>query len=245
MMLVGTYLDETVVINVAANDSDPDGTLDLSSISIVREPLRGQAIPQSDGTVQYVPDPGFLGRDSFTYQIADNLGRPSNIATVNVEVVASRLQNPDLNADVDDDGNVSALDALLVINRLSRSDGAASIPVVPSDRGPNYYDVNGDQQISASDALVVINVLSATNNGSNVNRELVLPLTATTSSEGESIVQAPTVSPEDLSGEDKIVDASLPVSVSDDVVDLIVAARENEDDEASTEALDALFADLL
>ncbi len=248
----GTFLDEPIVIDVAANDSDPDGALDLTSIQIVTQPLRGQAIPQSDGTVQYVPDPGFLGRDSFQYQIADNLGRPSNIATVNVEVVASRLQNPDINADVNDDGEVSALDALLVINHLSRADGAASIPVLPTDRGPNFYDVNGNQQITANDALIVINELSRINNGSStlgnelvVQELLALPPTDVSTSAIQSDASTPVASAEDLSMSDKIFDASQPTSVTDDVVDLIATGRGSDDEEASNDALDAVFADLL
>ena len=75
-------------------------------------------------------------------------------------MVASRLQNPDENLDVSDDGNISAIDALLVINRLSRSGSPNGIPVGPDDRGPFYYDVNGDQRITTIDAFRVINELS-------------------------------------------------------------------------------------
>ncbi|TWU41719.1 tandem-95 repeat protein [Novipirellula artificiosorum] len=157
----GTFLDEAVVINVAANDSDPDGTLDLTSIRILSGPSRGEAVPLADGTVRYIPATGFVGTDSFTYAISDMQGRESAPATVNLRVVASELQNPKQFSDVNADGAVSALDALLIINLLSELDGTSSIPVEPDDRGPNFYDVNGDRSISASDALQVINVLTA------------------------------------------------------------------------------------
>ena len=126
----GTFLDEAVFIDVAANDVDPDGTIDPSSIIIVDQPNRGAAFAQADGTVRYVPESGFIGRDSFQYRIADLEGRFSNVATVDTQVVASRLQNPDDFGDVNDDGSVTALDALLIINHLSRADGVASIPVL-------------------------------------------------------------------------------------------------------------------
>ena len=93
---------------------------------IVDQPTRGEAIAQPDGTVQYLPDPGFVGRDSFQYRIFDDLGRGSNVATVDTQVVASRLQNPDDNSDVNDDGFVTALDALLIINRLTEATRSAS-----------------------------------------------------------------------------------------------------------------------
>ena len=240
----GTFLDEAIFINVAANDSDPDGTLDLSSIVIVDQPNRGVAIPQANGTVQYLPDPGFLGRDSFQYRIADGQGRLSNVATVDTQVVASRLQNPDEFSDVNDDGFVTALDALLVINVLARSDGAASIPVLDTDRGPNYFDVSGNKLISASDALRVINDLSRQDNDGASAEQVTLPL-ATRTSDDDTRVSVDAVAPIDLVGPAKIADLAGPVSV--DVVDLIASDRDDDDqdEETATAAIDAAMADLL
>ncbi|MFK8115042.1 MAG: tandem-95 repeat protein [Rubripirellula sp.] len=241
----GTFVDESIIIDVAANDSDPDGTLNLSSIVIVSQPNRGQAVPQSDGTVQYLPDPGFLGRDTFQYRIADDLGRFSNIADVETQVVASRLQNPDRFSDVNDDGAVSAVDALLIINRLSRSD-SISIPVTEADRGPNFFDTNGNQNITASDALRVINELSRLNAGPGISGEQVdvLPLAAGEAEDVSSTVAS--IAPVDLLGPVKIVDTKAASPVAADVIDLIAAEREsNSDDESSLDAIDAAMADLL
>ena len=161
-----TFLDESVDINVVANDNDPDADpgapnngLDLASIVIVGSPGDGAAVPRSDGTIRYIPRDGFVGIDTFQYTIADTEGRRSLAAEVEVQVVASRLQNPNLNADVNNDGNVSPIDALLVINRLARA-GVSSIDVEPTDVGPPFYDVNGDRRITPSDALAVINELA-------------------------------------------------------------------------------------
>jgi VCBS repeat-containing protein len=246
-----TFLDEAIVIEVAANDSDPDGSLNLASIQIVTSPLRGQAIPQANGTVQYVPNPGFLGRDSFQYQISDNLGRPSNVATVAVEVLASRLQNPDTRFDVNDDGAVTSLDALLIINHLARSDGAVSIPVLPSDRGPNYYDVNGNKQITSADALAVINELARINNGSGVGFEQVVSLAPvpTTSASPLAVSRlhdAQIGSEETLTGAAKIVNVAFSaLPIQEELVDLIAASKDESDEEAYRDALDAAFAALL
>ncbi|MEL6105156.1 MAG: tandem-95 repeat protein [Planctomycetota bacterium] len=161
-----TFLDESVDINVVANDNDPDAApndptngLDVTSILIVNPPTSGAAVPLNDGTVRYIPNDGFVGVDSFEYTIADTEGRRSLAAEVQVQVVASRLQNPNLNADVNNDGNVSPIDALLVINRLARA-GVSSIPVEPTDVGPPFFDVNGDRRITPADALAVINELA-------------------------------------------------------------------------------------
>jgi hypothetical protein len=57
--------------------------------------------------------------------------------------------------DTNRDGNVTALDALVVVNTLSRFETGAATDSVGSP-----FDVNRDQEISALDALLVINRLS-------------------------------------------------------------------------------------
>ena len=157
-----TVRDQSVEIDVAANDNDPDGTLNLNSIQIANAPTRGQAVPLGNGRVRYIPDPGFVGNDSFRYSIRDNEGQISNVANVTVRVVASAGQNPVIATDVNADSFTTAIDALLIVNKLSRDlgPGQSTIPIDPSDPTPPYYDVNGDARISSLDALLVINALS-------------------------------------------------------------------------------------
>ncbi len=239
----GTFLDEAIDINVAANDFDRDGTLDLGSIEIVTQPTRGEAIPQAGGFVQYLPCAGFLGRDSFTYRIRDNEGRASNVATVDTRVVASRLQNPDTIQDVNDDGFVTALDALLVINHLQRNGSTSSIPVLPTDSGPNFYDVNGNQFITANDALLVINQLSRVNSGGSQAEQVALPIEPDVQGDESFIADSPAAI---VSDPIKVVDASFTAPVSADLIDLIAEDRDSKRDEDSAiAALDAAMADLL
>ena len=150
-------------------------------------------------------------------------------------------------ADVNGDGAISALDSLLVINRLAAADGATSIPVEMDDRGPNFYDVNGDRRISAPDALAVINELSRINSGSQVGSEgeVVPPPSDTTADALLLIDTQPSAPVEDLSASEKIVGSLSIEAVSDDVVDLLAGVREEDDEQDSNEALDAVFADLL
>ncbi len=77
----------TVSIDVASNDMDPDGTLDLSSIVIISGPSNGTLIDNGDGTISYAHDAGETTSDSFTYTIDDNDGGTSNVATVNITIV--------------------------------------------------------------------------------------------------------------------------------------------------------------
>ena len=64
-------------------------------------------------------------------------------------------------ADVNDDGDVSPLDALLVINYLNTVGGGN----VPAGNPPPFIDVSGDNQVSPLDALLVINRLNQRGSG--------------------------------------------------------------------------------
>jgi hypothetical protein len=71
-------------------------------------------------------------------------------------------QNPVLSVNVNDDGFISPIDALLIINVLnSGGSRALTVPPVPPDLPLHYYDVSGDNLISPIDALLVINDLNA------------------------------------------------------------------------------------
>jgi hypothetical protein len=83
-----TTLNSAVAINVLANDSDPDGTIDAGSVLIVGPPsMGGSASVSNTGVVTYTPKPGFLGSESFSYTFKDSQGLVSSPATVLVNVV--------------------------------------------------------------------------------------------------------------------------------------------------------------
>ena len=80
----------------------------------------------------------------------------TGVATVDRPGRGEPQSNPDRNPrfsfDVNDNGIASALDALLIINALSRGD--------TSSPNGQFLDVSGDGTISALDALLVINFLN-------------------------------------------------------------------------------------
>ncbi|MCA9021631.1 MAG: peptidylprolyl isomerase, partial [Planctomycetaceae bacterium] len=79
--------DTPAPIDLLANDTDIDGTVDLSSIEIVDQPAHGTVTANADGTVNYIADgSGYMGLGSFTYRVKDNLGLYSNTATVNFSI---------------------------------------------------------------------------------------------------------------------------------------------------------------
>jgi hypothetical protein len=75
-----------IIVPVLANDMVPEGgSLRISAVSV---PGYGAVNVLSDQTIRYVPQGGFVGIDSFTYTITDELEATST-ATVTVKVVAT------------------------------------------------------------------------------------------------------------------------------------------------------------
>ena len=74
-------------------------------------------------------------------------------------VMDSQWQNPARSLDVNNDGLIAPLDALLLINKLNTS-GSTELPprTNPLDF---FYDTNGDSRMSPIDALLVINQLNS------------------------------------------------------------------------------------
>ncbi len=64
-----TVTDTAVVIDLLANDADPDG--DGLTIVGVEGASHGTVTDNGDGTVTYTPEAGFTGSDGFTYTVSD------------------------------------------------------------------------------------------------------------------------------------------------------------------------------
>lgn len=86
-----------------------------------------------------------------------------------VTVSANPWQNHGLARDVNGDGYISPLDALLIINLLNFNPGISQqplpVPPLPEFTPPPYYDVNGDGYVSPIDALLIINYLNGEGEG--------------------------------------------------------------------------------
>lgn len=72
------------------NDIFPDG----ASIQIVQSPNSNAVWDNVNNVITYTPNVDYFGMDSFSYQIIDALGEVSNTATVEVEAVIGRAENP-------------------------------------------------------------------------------------------------------------------------------------------------------
>ena len=76
-----------VLVPVLANDSDPDGD-PLSLAAVVMSGHGTVAVDADQRRLRYVPQTGFVGRDSFAYTISDGRGGAAT-ATVSVAVEAA------------------------------------------------------------------------------------------------------------------------------------------------------------
>jgi VCBS repeat-containing protein len=76
--------DTKVVIDVLANDHDPDEFDELSA-TLVGAPGHGAIVPAAEGGFTYIPDADWTGVDTFTYEVDDGTGNRS-AATVSVMV---------------------------------------------------------------------------------------------------------------------------------------------------------------
>ncbi len=110
------------------------------------------------GLIRFTPMADLSGEARFSYVVADDIGTKSNVANVSVRVQNSQWQNPTRSLDVNNDGFISPIDALIVINYLNRG-GDTFLP----DSGvstPPFIDPTGDENVTPLDALTIINFLN-------------------------------------------------------------------------------------
>jgi hypothetical protein len=91
-----TAEDTPVTIDVLANDTDADGNLDPSSVSVTGGPFNGSAAVNPNGTITYTPDPDFNGSDSFSYEVCDTA---SACDTATVLITVTPVNDPPVAAD--------------------------------------------------------------------------------------------------------------------------------------------------
>lgn len=114
--------------------------------------------------------------------------------------------------DVDDDGSVTPLDALVVINRLNRgSDDSASIE-------RQFHDVDDDSQVTPLDALILINDINSKPNAPAGNVPNVSQSSVLSTASLRVRVELETEGPEtelNIRMDNAPVSSSFPVSLND------------------------------
>lgn len=80
--------DVPVTIDLLDNDTDADGTLVPSSVSVITAPTNGTvSIDPATGAATYTPNPDFNGVDTFEYEVCDDDGL-CDVALVTVTIIA-------------------------------------------------------------------------------------------------------------------------------------------------------------
>lgn len=81
--------NETITIDVQANDTAGDTPIVMDSTTITTAPSVGTAIVLSDGTIQYTPPAGYVGTVTLEYTVRDQFGNISDPATVTIEMICA------------------------------------------------------------------------------------------------------------------------------------------------------------
>ncbi len=131
--------DSNWLLDVTANDTDPDAWQSSPVLASVTQPSHGTAAIQS-GKISYTPNVGYYGEDSFTYTATDG-EFTSNEATVAITIL-----DPSDPADSDNDGLPDVFE-LAAYGDLSRdgsddfdSDGVTDLTEVQTGRNPAGID---------------------------------------------------------------------------------------------------------
>ncbi|MDF3026439.1 MAG: outer rane adhesin like protein [Fluviicola sp.] len=95
-----TNEDTPVVVDVPSNDTDLDGNLDETSVTVVTPPSNGNVtVDPVTGEITYTPDPGFSGNDTLIYSICDT-GMPVLCDTALVIITVNPINDgPTANGD--------------------------------------------------------------------------------------------------------------------------------------------------
>ena len=132
--------------SLLANDSDADG--DPLSIVRVFDAVGGAVSISDDGSIQFVPDPGFSGDATFSYEISDgNGGTDEAVVSIHVAPLSSGLTvSADLSQSTEDIYNYSERQYELNIDvDLVDNDGSEVITEV------TLYGVPDDAELTVGD----------------------------------------------------------------------------------------------
>jgi len=104
-------------------------------------------------------------QDPLSQQHETTLAEGEATGDVNFDGKAASWRNPGTPSDVNNDGIVSPLDALLVIAYINSHPDDSSVPPAPAEPPP-YYDVDGNGIVSGLDVLTIISTLNGEVGGS-------------------------------------------------------------------------------
>ena len=155
-------LEETpTAIDISANVSDVDGTVDLTTTAVVTGPTNGNLVNNNDGSFTYTGNLDFVGNDSFTYTVDDDGGLTSDPILVNISVddvndaPAGTTRNviavEEAATAIDIRGNVSDVDGTVNFATTTVTSGPANGNLVNNNDGTFTY--TGDLDFAEVDGF--------------------------------------------------------------------------------------------
>ena len=127
------FEDISYPINVLGNDSDAENGIDITTVSIDREPNEGLvSVDPTTGVISYTPGANYFGSDSFTYRVSDDGSgsagsminpKQSNVAKVNL-TIASVNDLPVANDDIYSVAEDSNTNSFNILNNDNDIDGS-------------------------------------------------------------------------------------------------------------------------
>lgn len=159
------------VIDVLANDSDADGVLNPSTVTIIDQPTNGTlTINTSTGAITYEHDGGVSVSDSFTYTVNDEVNVTSGIATVTITVSAGTLETSGLVVALESDAGVLNDGSSGVLGWLDSSGQGNDLQTVVGDpiivsaatpSGEAALNFDGDDSLARLGATDALNGLAS------------------------------------------------------------------------------------
>lgn len=161
---------QTIQLDLAAIDLEDDAVV-FAGQFISNDFGSTATLDGQTGRLEVTAADSFVGSIELLVGVTDTSGRGIfDTQALTVEFLPTYINSVD-RFDVDGNGTVTALDAVLIINALGRASGTIELPNLGLStgdgstlRGDFFYNVNGDTSISALDALQVINELGRRRN---------------------------------------------------------------------------------
>ncbi len=100
-----TTENNSVVISILTNDTDSDGNIDTTSVTIIDSPSNGTVtVDPITGAITYTPNTGFTGTDTLIYQVCDDGTPLPELCDTAIVIITVLSCQTDLTADCDGDG---------------------------------------------------------------------------------------------------------------------------------------------
>jgi len=138
-----TEMDTPITVDVLFNDTDLDDGVD--ALNIASSPSNGIVVVNPDFTITYTPNSGYLGTETFRYQVCDVDGDCSNTALVTIIVKPTGTNHNPVAADDEAITYVNtSVDIDVLANDSGLEDGFGSIEVYQQQLPGNAEVIEGN-----------------------------------------------------------------------------------------------------